>query len=156
MKEKSWSSVELKKALEVGYVIDKIHSALQYFKFDGVMKHYVATFIQMKIENEKELTQAECDEINTYHNDLGFTFEIKVEICRTNPGLRQVAKICLNSLWGKFAQRTSLSSYDFLYTYTSLIRKMFDPSISTESWNIINKHCIEFRYCATEKNNLEP
>ena len=66
MKEKTWSSVELKKALEVGYVIDKIHSALQYLKFDGLMKSYVQTFIQMKIENEKELTQAECDEINKY------------------------------------------------------------------------------------------
>ena len=33
---------------------------------------------------------------------------------------------------------------------------MFDPSISTESWNIINKDCIEFRYCATENTNLKP
>ena len=151
MNEKTWSSVELKKALEVGYVITQIHSALQYLKLDGLMNNYAATFIQMKIENEKELTQAECDEINKYHNDLGFSFEIKPENCKFNPGLRQVAKICLHSLWGKFAQRTNLSSYDFLYTYTSLIRKMFDPSISTESWNIINKDCIEFRYCATEK-----
>ena len=58
------------------------------------MKDYVGDFIQMKIENEKELTQEECDTINKYHADLGFKFEIKPETCKTSGGLRQVAKIC--------------------------------------------------------------
>ena len=40
------------------------------------MLDYVGTFIKMKIENTKELTQTECDYINKYHRDLGFDFEI--------------------------------------------------------------------------------
>ena len=51
MKETTLSSVELKKALEHGYKITKIHAALAYDKYDGLMKKYVETFIKMKIEN---------------------------------------------------------------------------------------------------------
>jgi hypothetical protein len=115
MKEKTYSSVELKKAIEKGYYISKIHSAYEFKKHNGLMKDYVAKFIQMKIENSGVITQDEADEVNDYHQRLGFTFTIKPENCINNPGLRQVAKICLNSLWGKFGQRDNLDSYDFIF-----------------------------------------
>jgi hypothetical protein len=53
---KTFASVELKKALEMGYTIDKIHSALQYKRYNGLMRDYVAYFIKMKIENCKAIT----------------------------------------------------------------------------------------------------
>ena len=81
MRQGTWSSVEIKRALEVGYVITKKHSALEYEKYPGLMKDYVGFFIQMKIENETELTQLECDTINKHRNNLGFKFEIKPESC---------------------------------------------------------------------------
>ena len=49
MFEKTWSSVELKLALEKGYVITKIHSAIAYKKFNGLMRDYVGHFIKIKI-----------------------------------------------------------------------------------------------------------
>ena len=125
----TWSSVELQRALQVGYVITKIHAAVAYGKHPGLMKDYVGDFIKMKIENEKELTQSECDTINKYHQDLGFKFIIKPENCKTNLGLRQVAKICLNSLWGKFCQRGNLSSYEFINNYNSFLRNINDPKV---------------------------
>ena len=152
----TWASVELKRSMEEGYVITKIHAALKYDKFNGLMKEYVGDFIQMKIENEKELTQDECDTINKYHQNLGFNFEIKPENCKTNNGLRQVAKICLNSLWGKFGQRTNLSSYDFINEYTVFVRNLHDPKIECESWNVVNENCVELRYIFKENTALEP
>ena len=156
MNEKTWSSVELQRALELGYVITKIHSALEYEQFQGLMKEYVGFFIQMKIENESELSQEACDVINKYHNALGFEFIIKPKNCSENNGLRQVAKICLNSLWGKFGQRTNLSSYDFIKDYTSFVRCINDPKVETESWSIINEKCVEFRYVFKDNTSLEP
>ena len=49
MKGKTFASVELKKALEVGHTITGIYSALQYKKYNGLMKDYVAHL--MNIEN---------------------------------------------------------------------------------------------------------
>ena len=38
----------------------------------------------MKIENDKHLSQEECDSVNEYHNELGFDFVIKPEnTCKT-------------------------------------------------------------------------
>ena len=70
MKEKTFASVELKKALEIGYTITKIYSALQYKKYNGLMKDYVAHFIKMKIENSGLMTDEECNEVNEYHKNF--------------------------------------------------------------------------------------
>lgn len=128
MKEKTWAPVELKMALEKGYKITKIHSALAYKRYNGLMREYVGNFIKMKIENSEVKNQKKCDEVNEYHKRLGFNFEIKPEDTIYNPGLRAVAKICLNSLWGKFGQRTGMDDYDFFYDYNKLINHFVNDS----------------------------
>ena len=146
MKEKTFASVELKKALEIGYTITKIYSALQYKKYNGLMKDYVAHFIKMKIENSGLMTDEECNEVNEYHKNLGFTFEIKSENCKNNPGLRMISKICLNSLWGKFGQRDDLENYEFMNSYNALLQKITDPKLETTRWDIISENIVELRY----------
>jgi G:T-mismatch repair DNA endonuclease (very short patch repair protein) len=147
MYEKTWASVELKLALEKGYQITKIHSAVAYKRYNGLMREYVGNFIKMKIENSGVKTQKECDEVNEYHKRLGFNFVIKPENTVNNPGLRQVAKICLNSLWGKFGQRCGMDDYDFFFDYNTLIKHFVDnDKIVPQTWNIIDSGCVELRY----------
>ena len=147
MYEKTWSSVELKLALEKGYTITKIHAAIKYKRYNGLMKEYVGCFLKMKLENSGVKTQEECDKVNEYHKRLGFKFEIKPEDTVKNPGLRQVAKICLNSLWGKFGQRCGMDDYDFFYDYNSMIKHFINnDKIIPQTWNIINNECVELRY----------
>ena len=40
--------------------------------------------------------------------------------------MKALAKLCLNSLWGKFGQRTQLDSYDFMTQWNELLSKMTD------------------------------
>ena len=94
MEAKTWTSLELKKAIEKDYVITKIYSALEYPKMDGLMKDYVGNFLKMKIENSGDKTVEECNELNTNHKKLGFDFVIEHNKCQKNEGLRQLAKIC--------------------------------------------------------------
>ena len=67
MYEKTWASVELKLAMKKGYKTTKIHSAVKYKKYTGLMKEYVGNFLKMKLENSGVKTQEECDEVNEYH-----------------------------------------------------------------------------------------
>jgi hypothetical protein len=94
MEGETFASVELKRALEVGYTINKIYGAWQYKQYNGLLKDYVAHFIKMKIENSGTMTDEECNEVNKYPDNLGFTFKIKKEDCKKNPGLRMISKIC--------------------------------------------------------------
>ena len=89
------------------------------------MRKYVGNFLKIKIENTRVYTQEECWEINQSHKALGFDFEVKPENTRVNSGLRQLAKICLNSLWGKFGQRSSLNNYDFIMILIDYYRNVW-------------------------------
>ncbi len=112
-------------------------------------------FIKMKIENSGKMNQQQCDEVNEYHAKLGFNFKIKPEDTGYNPGLRQVAKICLNSLWGKFGQRSTMTEYDFYYDYNALIKKFINSEIIPQTWNIIDTNCVELRYLENEDTIIE-
>ena len=50
MKSKTFASVELKFAVEKGYKFDKVHAALKYDRYNGLMKKYVEFFLEMKIK----------------------------------------------------------------------------------------------------------
>ena len=148
MYDKTFTSVELKKALEKGYTLTAIHSAAEYKRYTGLMKNYVQEFIKMKIENTKRYTEYECNTINENHKLLGFNFEIKPEDTCENPGLRQIAKLCLNSLWGKFGQNPELDTYEFFDDTATLLKKIrskddIGVKLSTE---VIHENCIELRY----------
>ena len=156
MYEKTWSSVELRLALKKGYKITKIHSAVKYKKYTGLMKEYVGNFLKMKLENSGVKTQEECDEVNEYHKRLGFNFEIQPENTVQNPGLRQVAKICLNSLWGKFGQRSGMDDYEFYFTYNELINAFINnDKIVPQTWNIIDSGCVELRFTEDKETLVE-
>ena len=45
--ETTYTTVELKKALQKGYQITQIHSVLEYKIFNGLMKNYVGHFIKI-------------------------------------------------------------------------------------------------------------
>ena len=145
MENKTFSSVELKYALQNGYKI-KIHSALEFNRYAGLMKDYVEFFLKIKIENNSHYTEDECNKINESHKQLGFSFEIKSENTRKNPGMKQLAKICLNSLWGKFGQRTTLDSYEYFNEWNRLLLNLTNDKIQTNSWHIINDSLVELRY----------
>ena len=154
MKNKTYSSLELKYALEKGYTI-KIHSALEYSRYKGLMKDYVEFFLKMKIENNEHYTPEECEQINKSHSDLGFTFEIKSENTRKNPGMKQLAKICLNSLWGKFGQRTTLDSYEYINDWNRLLLNITNSKVKTNSWHIINSDCFRLIYTVHVDYHIE-
>jgi len=51
-----------------------------------------------------------------------------------NPGLRSIAKLCLNSFWGKFGQRTNLPNTEIVKSY---LRLTLLESGTWDNWYII-------------------
>jgi len=70
--------------------------------------------------------------------------------------MKALAKLCLNSLWGKFGQRTQLDSYDFMTQWNKLLSKMTDEKVKTKSWHIISENCVELRYTEDINYDVEP
>ena len=119
------------------------------------MKDYVCKFYKLKLENSGVLTPEKCNELNEQNKKCGLNFTVDASKTCENPGLRQVAKICLNSLWGKFGQRTSLSSYEFIDSYDVFLDRLCSNTIVPQGWNIINENMVEMRFLEDIENQME-
>ena len=78
-------------------------------KNNNLFKEYVKNFMKIKLEtspwqNYFKTIQEYIKTIKTY-----FDIDFNPEKVAPNPGKRPVAKICLNSLWGKFGQRQNMT-----------------------------------------------
>ena len=57
--------------------------------------------------------------------------------------MKQLAKICLNSLWGKFAQRPMLDTYEYVNNWNKLSLLLTSEKVNVSSWHILKDSCIE-------------
>ena len=78
----TWSSVEIKKAIQLGYIVDKVHSAINYKRHNGPFKDYVATFIKMKIENENHCIKLIVTKLMNTISNLASTLKSHQKIAK--------------------------------------------------------------------------
>ena len=102
----TWCHVELMKAIEKGYQILKIHEVWHFpVHTDELFKEYVNTFLKIKQEASGYPKDCVTDEqkqayIEEYYEHEGIRLD--PEKIEYNPGLRSLAKLMLNSLWGMY------------------------------------------------------
>jgi len=150
----TWFSEELKMALKKGYKILKLYEVYHYpetTRYDkeldagGFFKGYVHTFLKLKQEASGYpahcLTDAQKEEyIRYYHEKQGVRLDKdKIQV---NPGLRLVAKLFLNSCWGKFCEKPNKTQTVFVKTVLELSRLRNDPSKEVVDFHIINPEII--------------
>ena len=100
----TWCHVELMKAIEKGYEVLKIHEVWHFSEHtDELFKEYVNTFLKIKQEASGYPKECVTDEqkeryIDEYYEHEGIRLDPNK--IKYNPGLRSLAKLMLNSLWG--------------------------------------------------------
>ena len=88
-----YTSVELKKALEKGYKIDRFYRGYHYKNWDeNLFKHYVRKFLKIKVEAtgwpEDVKTEAEKDAYVKAYAAAPFFISLDKNKIKKNPGLR--------------------------------------------------------------------
>ena len=101
----TWCHVELMKAIEKGYEVLEIHEVWHWEETtDELFKGYVDMYLKLKQEASGYPKHCVTDEqkqqyIDEYYEHEGIRLDPnKIEY---NPGLRMLAKLALNSLWGR-------------------------------------------------------
>jgi hypothetical protein len=101
----TWTSVELQKAIEKGYRVLRVHEVWHFQQQSSeLFKDYVDTFLKIKQESSGYPSECVTDEqrreyIQQYFEHEGINLDPdKIE---RNSGLRALAKLMLNSFWGK-------------------------------------------------------
>ncbi|UYV84680.1 igcm-1 [Cordylochernes scorpioides] len=69
-------------------------------------------FLKIKLEKDDKWKENYKDE-KEYRRAVKEKLDIELGEIKKNPGLRFIAKICLNSLWGKFGQRKNMKQTEY-------------------------------------------
>ena len=108
----TWTTAEINKALEKGYKLLKVYEILHYEqKSSELFKEYINMWLKVKQESsgwpKADMTEIEKQNyIHEYEQKEGIRLS-EPEINK-NPGKRSIAKLMLNSFWGKLSQRPNL------------------------------------------------
>ena len=145
-----WTTIELKKAIEKGYKITKMYKVYHFTqKSNNLFKPYVSKFLKIKQEASGFPDWVETEEdkdkyISKYHEEQGIKLDKhKIEY---NAGLRAIAKLCLNSLWGKFGQRTNMPITEIVNDKAKYNNIMFNDKYKDHNLFFIDDERVEINY----------
>lgn len=133
---------ELQKALECGYQIQHIYEVWHFPQSScNLFRGYIDTFLKIKQEASGYPPDCQTEEQQrAYMNDI-FRREKLVlnplEI-EKNPVKRTIAKLFLNCLWGKFAQRLQLPKIQYLTEQKELNQMLQDTTLEVKGLELLN------------------
>ena len=152
----TWVSDELKKAVEKGYVILAVYevwhfrNTLQYKPGgEGLFNGYIDHFLKMKAEASGYppgvVTEEEKDRyVKRYADREGV--QLEKEKIASNPGLRSLSKLMLNSFWGKFGQRNNLAQFDYITSLAQLNALLLDETRRITSFVFVSDSVIQVQW----------
>ena len=120
----TFATPELRLALQHGYRIQEVFEILHWTnRSDCLFKDYVNRWIKLKQEAsgfpDGVNSDAEKDHfVDDYKRQTGIQLD-KANV-KKDPILRNIAKIMLNSFYGKFAQRSNLETTEIVSTYKAI------------------------------------
>jgi len=154
----TWVTDELKRAVDKGYVVDTIYevwhfnSVEQYdprSKTGGIFTEYINTFLKMK--QEASGWPSWCTTKKHRHKYIKDYLEkegIKLDYSKIekNPGLRSLAKLILNSFWGKFGQRTNLLQLEYISDPSIYFDMLTSDQQVVTGVNFVTEEMVEMRW----------
>ncbi|KAL3100219.1 hypothetical protein niasHS_000229 [Heterodera schachtii] len=134
----TYTHIELARALECGYRVDRFWRAWHYEQWsDQIFKEYVRLMIEAsgfpdRVQNEQQK--------QTFAEEYMRQYNVQMDLSRVNKnaGLRFIAKLMLNSLWGKFSMRNELGENRVITKPQEFYKLALDHKVDTDS--VIVKH----------------
>ncbi|XP_078531047.1 uncharacterized protein LOC144817954 [Lissotriton helveticus] len=138
----TWCTIEVQAALDKGYRLGRVH---EVWHFKRTTTRLFSRYINLFLRDKQEASgypewctsqAAKQKYIDDYHTHEGI--RLRPHLIEVNPARRQLAKLCLNSLWGKFAQRTNMSNTTLITDPDELFKYLFAPCYEVSSCEFID------------------
>ena len=167
----TWCTPEIQTALRLGYTLKKIYEVYHCEKttqYDsntregGLFAQYINTFLKFKQEasGHPDWIKTESD-MNTYIQEYAQKEGVSLNRWNItkNPGLRALAKLCLNSFLGKFGQRLNMRQTEVIHEIeANLFPQLFtNPMKQPLNFHILSNDMIQLEWiykqdCQPEDN----
>ena len=147
-----YTTVELLKAVQIGYKITKIHKSFKFEKSTELFKSYIRKFLKIKAEAGGYKGENINDYINKY-SELGITLE--KDNIKQNKGLKLLAKNMLNNLWGKFGQKDNLPTTEYVNSdqWFRLLQRHKEGKIELKNETLVDADCAYVQYIEKDSDN---
>ena len=147
----TWCTPELKVAESEGYVIVKIHE-VWHFSRDStdLFSGYINTFLKIKQEasgwpsNVGEDPNKRRTYVEAYKETEGI--QLDAEKIEKNPGMRSLAKMMLNSFWGKFGQQGNKCKVETFTSPHAFYKLITSDDKDVHSIRVVNEDMVEVVY----------
>ena len=141
----TWCTPELIEAKDRGYKILHIHEVWHFAeKRTGLFKEYVNTWLKIKEEASGWPEHVGNDPATQQEHVAKYYEKENIQLdpanIKKNPGLRTLAKMMLNSMWGKFGQKLNKTQV-----------KEFDDPIQFHQFHDSDKYDIRYVSVLTEQ-----
>ncbi|KAJ8020849.1 putative DNA polymerase [Holothuria leucospilota] len=160
----TWVTEEVKKALEKGYVIKKVYEVWHFketseydpkSKQGGLFTQYVNTFLTLKQEADGWPSDCQSDlersEFIRKYNEKEGT-DLKAENIERNEGKRALAKLMLNSFWGKFGQRPNLPQTEYVQKLERYYKILLDDTKVIKSLSFVSDSMVQIQWQDIDEN----
>ena len=145
----TWCTNEVEMAIEKGYEVQKVYEVWHFNKSsENLFKEYVRKFIKIKMESSPLTVGPDCKykTIDHFKKVVKDKLDIELGEIKHNPGMRAIAKMCLNSLWGKFGQRNNMKKTDYVTEPSEFYRILLDDSVDDLNIQFINNEMLQMTY----------
>jgi len=155
-----WVTTEFNKALNMGYKLTQITEVWHFEnKSASIFVDYIHTFLKGKQEASGYPSEATDDEsrqkyVTDYHANQGI--QLDAAKITANPAKRQVSKLCLNSFWGKFAQRSNLTQTKIVTKPEEFLNLLFSAKHKVKYFSFINDRTALVQWCYGDDGHSPP
>ena len=147
----TWPTPELEEAINRGYVIQHMYEVWHFpRKSNQLFSSYVNTFLKIKQEASgwPEWAGDDADKRERYVQDYleKEGIQLDPDKIQKNPGRRSLAKMMLNSFWGKYGQQGNKSQVKAISSPDRLYNLLNDDTRELQTLRIMNDEMIEVVY----------
>lgn len=160
----TWVIDEVRLAVEKGYRISEIQEVYQFqvTQYDretgtgGLFVQYINTFLKLKAEASgyPSWVRTPDDEdlyIRQFQDSEGIALD--KDSIRLNPAKRGLAKLCLNSMWGKLTERSNRTQTQLISEPRELYKFLATPGVEVTTMLFVSDQVVwlNWRYAEDER-----
>ena len=120
----------------------------------GLLGEYINKFLKVKTESSGWPANVQTEKEKEAYIDDFYRHEgvnLERDKIKKNPGLRQVAKLCLNSLWGRLGMKENKGKTEYVNTPQRFYELLLSGQHKVSSFDLFNEEVMAVEYKSEEE-----
>ncbi|XP_055337792.1 uncharacterized protein LOC129587874 [Paramacrobiotus metropolitanus] len=150
----TWCTPEIAAALDRGYVIAEIYEVWHFDQHeDRLFEGYINKFLKIKTEASGWPTDVTTEDQKTQYiqeYQAKEAIQLDSEKVQENPGLRSLAKLMLNSFWGRLGMQNNKLTTEYVSDPARFYELLLSGQYHVHSWDLFGEEVLQVMYTKEE------